>query len=62
MRNLKKNLIRTMYDWRSFLCYITNNYVPVIPEGQREANVLGVAGIPILYIIILILEAIEALI
>lgn len=49
-----------MYDWRSFLCYITNNYV--IPEGQKEANVLGVAGIPILYIIILILEAIEALI
>lgn len=49
-----------MYDWRSFLCYITNNYV--IPEGQKEANVLGVAGIPILYIIILILEAIDALI
>lgn len=49
-----------MYDWRSFLCYITNNYV--IPEGQKGANVLGVAGIPILYIIILILEAIEALI
>lgn len=49
-----------MYDWRSFLCYITNNYV--IPEGQKEANVLGVAGIPILYIIILILEAIETLI
>lgn len=31
-----------MYDWRSFLCYITNNYV--IPEGQKEANVLGVAA------------------
>lgn len=44
------------------MCYITNNYVPVIPEGQREANVLGVAGIPVLYIIILILKAIEALI
>lgn len=47
-----------MHDWRSFLCYITNNYV--IPEAQKEANVLVVAGIPILYIIILILEAIEA--
>lgn len=23
-----------MYDWRSFLCYITNNYV--IPEGQKD--------------------------
>lgn len=34
-----------MYDWRSFLCYITNNYV--IPEGQKDANVLGVAEIPI---------------
>lgn len=23
-----------MYDWRFFLCYITNNYV--IPEGQKD--------------------------
>lgn len=53
-----------MYDGRSFLCYITNNYQYVIPEGQKEANVLGVAGVPILYMnfFFLILEAKEALI
>lgn len=46
----KKKIDKNDVWWEVFLVnYITNNYQYVIPEGQKEANVLGVAGVPILY-------------
>lgn len=46
----KKKFDKNDVWWEVFLVnYITNNYQYVIPEGQKEANVLGVAGVPILY-------------